>query len=125
RVLGVVARGDTRYFAPAVVLTTGTFLKAIMHTGEAKTQGGRAGDTSAERMSDSLAAAGFELARFKTGTPCRLNGRTIDFSKCDLQPGDDPPRPFSFATDRVTVPQIDCHSTQTTPAVHDVIRANL
>jgi tRNA uridine 5-carboxymethylaminomethyl modification enzyme len=125
RVVGVVARGDTRYLAGAVVLTTGTFLKAIMHTGEAKSVGGRAGDNSAERMSDSLAAAGFELARFKTGTPCRLNGRTIDFSKCEVQPGDDPPRPFSFATDRITVPQVVCHSTQTTAAVHDLIRANL
>jgi tRNA uridine 5-carboxymethylaminomethyl modification enzyme len=125
RVLGVVARGDTRYLAPAVVLTTGTFLKAVMHTGEAKTRGGRAGDNSAEGMSDSLAAAGFELARFKTGTPCRLNGRTIDFSKCQVQPGDDPPRPFSFSTDKVTAPQVVCHSTETNAAVHDVIRANL
>jgi tRNA uridine 5-carboxymethylaminomethyl modification enzyme len=125
RVLGVVARGETRYLAPAVVLTTGTFLKAIMHTGEAKTRGGRAGDNSAEQMSDSLSAAGFELARFKTGTPCRLNGRTIDFSKCELQPGDDPPRPFSFSTETITVPQVVCHSTETTPAVHDIIRANL
>ena len=125
RVRGVVARGDTRYLADAVVLTTGTFLKAIMHTGEAKTVGGRAGDTSAETISDSLAAAGFHLARFKTGTPCRLNGRTIDFSKCEVQPGDDPPRPFSFSTDRVTVPQVVCHSTQTTAAVHELIRANL
>jgi tRNA uridine 5-carboxymethylaminomethyl modification enzyme len=124
RVLGVVARGETRYLAPAVILTTGTFLKAIMHTGEAKTVGGRAGDGSAERMSDTLAAAGFELARFKTGTPCRLNGRTIDFSKCRVQPGD-PPRPFSFSTEKITVPQVDCHSTETTPAVHDLIRANL
>ena len=62
-----------------------------MHTGEAKTRGGRAGDASAEGMSDSLADCGFELARFKTGTPCRLNGRTIDFSKCEVQPGDDRP----------------------------------
>src|SRR6476660_1666237 len=96
RVLGVIARGDTHYLAPAVVLTTGTFLKAVMHTGEAKTVGGRAGDASAEGMSGTLAAAGFELARFKTGTPCRLNGRTIDFSKCQVQPGDPTPRPFSF-----------------------------
>jgi tRNA uridine 5-carboxymethylaminomethyl modification enzyme len=125
RVRGVVARGDTRYLAPCVVLTTGTFLKALMHTGEAKTVGGRAGDSSAEGMSDSLAAAGFHLARFKTGTPCRLNGRTIDFSKCEPQTGDAPPRPFSFGTNKVTVPQIDCHLTTTTPAVHDLIRANL
>src|SRR4051794_39999394 len=76
RVVGVLARGDTLYRAKAVVLTTGTFLKAIMHTGESKTVGGRAGDSSAENLSDSLATCGFELARFKTGTPCRLNGRT-------------------------------------------------
>jgi len=125
RVLGVVARGDTRYLAQAVILTTGTFLKAIMHTGEAKTVGGRAGDSSAEHMSASLAEAGFELARFKTGTPCRLNGRTIDFSKCQIQPGDNTPRPFSFSTEKISVPQVVCHSTETTPAVHDLIRANL
>jgi tRNA uridine 5-carboxymethylaminomethyl modification enzyme len=120
-----VARGDTHYRAPAVILTTGTFLKAIMHTGEAKTVGGRAGDNSAEGMSDSLAACGFTLERFKTGTPCRLNGRTIDFSKLAESRGDDPPRPFSFGTDRITVPQMICHITETTPAVHDLIRANL
>ena len=125
RILGVVARGGTQYLAPAVILTTGTFLKAIMHTGEAKTVGGRAGDSSAENMSDSLASAGFELERFKTGTPCRLNGRTIDFSKCEVQTGDTPPRPFSFSTDKITVPQIDCHLTTTTEAVHELIRANL
>lgn len=125
RVSGIVARGDTRYLAPAVILTTGTFLKAIMHTGEAKTVGGRAGDSSAEGMSGSLAAAGFELARFKTGTPCRLNGRTIDFGKCQVQPGDTTPRPFSFGTTKIDVPQVVCHSTDTTEAVHDLIRANL
>ena len=96
-----------------------------MHTGEAKTRGGRAGDGSAETLSDSLASCGFPLARFKTGTPCRLNGRTIDFSKCERQPGDDEPRPFSFATDRLTQPQMDCHITYTNEAVHDLIRANL
>ena len=125
RVTGVVTRGDTLYRAKAVILTTGTFLKAVMHTGEAKTRGGRAGDGTAESLSDSLASCGFELARFKTGTPCRLNGRTIDFSKCERQPGDDDPRPFSFATDRIAQPQMDCHITYTTEAVHDLIRANL
>ena len=125
RATGVVARGETLYRAKAVVLTTGTFLKAIMHTGEAKTRGGRAGDGSAETLSDSLASCGFSLARFKTGTPCRLNGRTIDFSKCERQPGDDEPRPFSFATERVTQPRMDCHITYTNEAVHDLIRANL
>jgi tRNA uridine 5-carboxymethylaminomethyl modification enzyme len=125
RVLGVVARGETLYRAKAVVLTTGTFLKAVMHTGEAKTRGGRAGDGTSETISDSLAACGFQLARFKTGTPCRLNGRTIDFSKCEEQPGDAEPRPFSFSTARVTQPQMCCHITYTNAAVHDLIRANL
>jgi tRNA uridine 5-carboxymethylaminomethyl modification enzyme len=125
RVRGVLARGDTLYRAPAVVLTTGTFLKALMHTGEAKTRGGRAGDQSAENLSDSLTECGFQLARFKTGTPCRLNGRTIDFDKTELQPGDPDPRPFSFATERIVQQQIPCHITYTTEAVHDLIRANL
>src|SRR6185437_8458701 len=125
RVKGVVARGDTLYRAKAVVLTTGTFLKAIMHTGEAQTRGGRAGDGTAETLSDSLTGCGFQLARFKTGTPCRLNGRTIDFLKTERQPGDEKPRPFSFATGRITQPQMDCHITYTNQAVHDLIRANL
>src|SRR5947209_5042837 len=125
RVVGVRARGDTVYLARAVVLTTGTFLQAIMHTGEAKTVGGRAGDSSAEAMSGSLRDAGFELARFKTGTPCRLNGRTIDFAGLEVQPGDADPVPFSFATERITQPQMDCHITYTSEAVHDLIRANL
>jgi tRNA uridine 5-carboxymethylaminomethyl modification enzyme len=125
RVTGVIARGDTVYRAKAVVLTTGTFLQAIMHTGEAKTRGGRAGDSSAEHMSTSLRDAGFELARFKTGTPCRLNGRTIDFTNLEVQPGDPDPRPFSFATERIEQPQMNCHITYTNADVHDIIRANL
>jgi tRNA uridine 5-carboxymethylaminomethyl modification enzyme len=125
RVAGVRAAGDTFYRAPAVVLTTGTFLKALMHTGEAKSRGGRAGDGTSEALSDSLAACGFQLARFKTGTPCRLNGRTIDFSKLEEQPGDADPRPFSFLTDAITVPQRNCHITHTNEAVHELIRANL
>jgi tRNA uridine 5-carboxymethylaminomethyl modification enzyme len=96
-----------------------------MHTGEAKTRGGRAGDDTAEQLSDTLASCGFELARFKTGTPCRLNGRTIDFGRCEPQPGDADPRPFSFATERITQPQMYCHITHTNAAVHDLIRANL
>ncbi len=125
RVIGVMTNGDTFYRAPAVVFTTGTFLKALMHTGEAKTRGGRAGDQSAEALSDSLAGAGFHLARFKTGTPCRLNGRTIDFCKCEPQPADDDPQPFSFSTRRIEQAQMMCHITYTDSAVHDLIRANL
>jgi tRNA uridine 5-carboxymethylaminomethyl modification enzyme len=125
RVVGVVAQGGTLYRASCVVLTTGTFLKAIMHTGESKARGGRAGDGSAESLSDSLQDCGFELARFKTGTPCRLNGRTIDFSKCELQPGDAEPVPFSFMTDRIEQEQLACHITYTNEAVHALIRENL
>ncbi len=125
RVVGVKCKGDTLYRARAVILTTGTFLKAIMHMGEAKSRGGRAGDQSAESLSGSLAAVGFQLARFKTGTPCRLNGRTIDFSALEEQPGDPDPRPFSFATERITQPQLNCHITYTNAAVHELIRANL
>jgi tRNA uridine 5-carboxymethylaminomethyl modification enzyme len=125
RVVGVLVRGGTLYRAPCVVLTTGTFLKAIMHMGEAKTRGGRAGDQSAESLSESLTGCGFQLARFKTGTPCRLNGRTIDFDKVEPQPGDFEPRPFSFGTERITQSQLDCHITYTNEAVHELIRANL
>jgi tRNA uridine 5-carboxymethylaminomethyl modification enzyme len=124
-VTGIRARGDTVYRARAVILTTGTFLKALMHMGEAKTRGGRAGDQSAESLSDSLTTCGFQLARFKTGTPCRLNGRTIDFSKLEVQPGDADPQPFSFATERIDQPQMDCHITYTNEQVHELIRANL
>ena len=125
RVTGVVTNGGTFYRAPAVIVTTGTFLKAIMHTGEAKTQGGRAGDAVAMSLSDALAECGFRLARFKTGTPCRLNGRTIDFTKVEAQPGDAVPRPFSFANRQIDVPQVECHITYTNDAVHELIRQNL
>jgi tRNA uridine 5-carboxymethylaminomethyl modification enzyme len=125
QVVGVQAQGGTLYKAPAVILTTGTFLKALMHTGEAKTRGGRAGDQTAEALSESLTSCGFQLARFKTGTPCRLNSRTIDFSQLEEQPGDAEPRAFSFATERITQPQMSCHITYTNEAVHELIRANL
>ena len=125
RVAGVRCRGGVVYHARAVVVTTGTFLQALMHTGELKTAGGRAGDSASEGLSGSLRGLGFELQRFKTGTPPRLNGRTIDFRRLEPQPGDADPVPFSFLTDRLTEPQLDCHITATNPAVHDIIRANL
>src|SRR3954462_10864917 len=121
RITGVLTNGGTLYRAKAVVVTTGTFLKAVMHTGEAKSKGGRAGAAVAESLSDSLPECGFRLARFKTGTPCRLNGRTIDFSKTEVQPGDPDPRPFSFATERIAQSQMDCHITYTNEAVHELI----
>ena len=125
RVAGVVVKGGFRYRCKAVVLTTGTFLQALMHTGETKTQGGRAGDISAEGLSGSLRRLGVELRRFKTGTPPRLNGRTIDFSRLEPQPGDDHPAPFSYLNDRINQPQVDCHITYTNEEVHSIIRANL
>ena len=125
RIEGVRVRGGAIYRARCVVLTTGTFLQALMHTGEAKTAGGRAGEGTSAGISGSLERLGFRLERFKTGTPPRLNARTIDFDACELQPGDDEPRPFSFLTERITQPQMPCHITYTTPTVHDLIRANL
>jgi tRNA uridine 5-carboxymethylaminomethyl modification enzyme len=125
RVVGVLCQGDTLYRARAVILTTGTFLQAVLHVGEAKSRGGRMGDGVAERLSGSLMELGFQLARFKTGTPCRLNGRTINFDILERQPGDPDPKPFSFSTPKITQPQLDCHITYTNPAVHDLIRANL
>jgi len=122
---GVRVRGGATYHARAVIVTTGTFLQAIMHTGEAKTPGGRAGDGTTGTLSDSLRNLGFELQRFKTGTPARLNGRTIDYSVLEEQPGDAEPQPFSFLNDAITEPQLCCWLTQTTAEVHDVIRANL
>jgi tRNA uridine 5-carboxymethylaminomethyl modification enzyme len=125
RVAGIACRGGVRYIARAIIVTTGTFLQALMHTGEVKTAGGRGGDAPAVGLSQSLLSLGFELERFKTGTPPRLNGRTIDFTRLEPQPGDADPVAFSFLTDAITEPQMDCHITYTNPAVHDLIRANL
>ena len=125
RVVGIRVRGEAVYRARAVVLTTGTFLQALMHTGEAKTPGGRAGESTTAGISQALLRLGFRLARFKTGTPPRLNGRTIDFDRAELQPGDDEPQPFSFMTERLPQPQVPCWITYTNQAVHDLIRANL
>lgn len=125
RITGVRVRGDAVYTARAVVLTTGTFLQALMHTGEAKTPGGRAGEGTTGGVSAALSRAGIQLARFKTGTPPRLNGRTIDYSQTELQPGDERPQPFSFLSDRLEVQQLPCFITYTNQAVHDLIRANL
>ena len=109
RVTGLRVRGDAVYRAPAVILTTGTFLQAVMHTGEAKTKGGRAGEGTTGTLSDALVRLGFQLERFKTGTPARINGRTIDFSAVEIQPGDDEPQQFSFQTDSITHTQMTCY----------------
>lgn len=125
RVTGVRVRGDAIYRAPTVVLTTGTFLQAIMHTGEAKSSGGRAGEGTTAGISGALQRLGFALDRFKTGTPPRLNGRTIDFDRVELQPGDDRPQAFSFLTDELSQEQMPCWITHTNAKVHELIRANL
>src|SRR5262245_9005255 len=130
RITGVRVRGGVEYHARAVILTTGTFLSAVMHTGEVKTPGGRAGEGTTTGISGALQRLGFRVERFKTGTPCRLNGRTIDYSQCEIQPGDDDPEPFSFLTDetgrrRIAANQVPCWITHTNQAVHDLIRANL
>ena len=125
KVTGVRVVGDINYSALAVILTTGTFLKALMHTGEVKTPGGRAGEGTSSGISGSLHRLGFELERFKTGTPPRLNGRTIDFDACEIQPGDDDPQPFSYMNDRLDVSQLPCWITYTNEKVHEKIRENL
>ncbi len=109
----------------AVIVTTGTFLRALMHSGEVKTAGGRFGEPAAETLSDSLAALGLELGRLKTGTPPRIARDSVDFSKLEEAPGDLEPRPFSILTDAIALPQVLCHLTYTGAVAHDLIRANL
>ena len=125
RVIGVRVRSDAVYRAQAVVLTTGTFLQALMHTGESTSAGGRAGEGTTGGISAALARLGIRLERFKTGTPPRLNGRTIDYNQLELQPGDDDPQPFSFLNDRLKIGQLPCYITYTNRDVHELIHANL
>lgn len=108
-----------------VVLTTGTFLRGLMHTGEEKTAGGRVGEAPALGISDALEKAGLTLGRLKTGTPARLDAKTIDFGSLEKQHGDNPPKPFSWLTEAVNVPQIPCHITYTSPLTHQIIAANI
>ncbi len=144
RVLGAVTTLGLRIEAESVIITTGTFMRGLLHVGAANATGGRMGD-AVSTLSDDLRAHGFELGRFKTGTPCRLHKRSIDFSKLEPQPGDAPPTPFTFRLWELEQPghphdiftlnhasgglfhveQLTCHLTATTPATHDIIRANL
>jgi tRNA uridine 5-carboxymethylaminomethyl modification enzyme len=125
RIGGVVASGGGLYRARAVVLTTGTFLKGLIHIGQTQLTGGRAGEPAAEQLSDDLRKLGFAVKRLKTGTPPRINGRTVDFSKLTVQPGDEEPVPFSFSTARIDRPQLPCHITFTNERTHEVIRRNI
>jgi tRNA uridine 5-carboxymethylaminomethyl modification enzyme len=125
RVTGIRLGDGRELRAGAVVITTGTFLRGLIHLGEKNWPAGRVGEAPAMGLSASFERAGFTLGRLKTGTPPRLDGTTIDWSSVEMQPGDDPPEPFSVMTDRITTPQIQCGITRTTPATHEVIRANV
>ena len=111
--------------AGAVVLTTGTFLRGLIHIGERQTPAGRVGEAPAAGLSRTLERLGFALGRLKTGTPPRLDGRTIDWASLEMQPGDEPPEPFSTLTDCIENPQVQCGITRTTAATHTIIRANV
>lgn len=124
-VVGVVLADGTEIEASAVVLTTGTFLRGVIHVGERSIEGGRMGDPSAVRLACRIDDFGLPLGRLKTGTPPRLDGRTIDWSRVERQLGDPDPTLFSFLSETVTAPQVECGITRTTERTHDVIRKNL
>jgi tRNA uridine 5-carboxymethylaminomethyl modification enzyme len=125
RVSGVRLADGREFKSGAVVVTTGTFLRGLIHLGEKNWPAGRVGEAPAIGLSRSFERAGFVLGRLKTGTPPRLDGTTIDWSAVEMQPGDDPPEPFSVMTDCITNSQIQCGITRTTPATHEVIRSNV
>ena len=124
-IAGVVLADGEEIAASRVILTTGTFLRGVIHIGERQIPAGRVGDAPAIGLSDTLYGAGFSMGRLKTGTPPRLDGKTIDWQALEVQAGDAVPQPFSYLTDEITVPQVNCHITYTGPAGHDLIRENL
>ena len=125
RVTGVAVAGGAVIAAGAVVLTTGTFLRGLIHIGKKTMHAGRVGDRRSVGLAYTLKKLGFALGRLKTGTPPRLDGRTIRWDSLVVQPGDDPPMPFSFMTGKIEVPQIPCHITATGPETHAIIRKNI
>jgi tRNA uridine 5-carboxymethylaminomethyl modification enzyme len=125
RIGGLKLADQRELRAGAVVLTTGTFLRGLIHVGERQTPAGRVGEAPAEGLSLTLERLGFALGRLKTGTPPRLDGRTIDWGAVEMQPGDEPPEPFSVLTERIETPQVQCGITRTTEATHRIIRANI
>lgn len=122
---GVDTRSGIRFLGKTVVLTTGTFMRGLIHIGLINYSGGRAGDLPSLGLSDQLKNLGFDVGRLKTGTPARLDGRTIDFSRLEAQFSDDPPVPFSFSTERITMPQVPCYIAYTNPRTHEIIRSGL
>ena len=125
RVSGIRTGSGRELAAGAVVLTTGTFLEGLIHIGERKIPAGRVGEAPSIGLSKTLRGLALQMGRLKTGTPPRLDGRSIDWAALEVQPGDDPPVPFSFLTTRITTPQVPCHITGTTERTHEIIRANL
>jgi len=124
-VTGIITDSGMRIQASAVVLTSGTFLKGLIHIGLNHFPAGRAGESSAEELSDCMRDFGFEVGRLKTGTPPRLDRDSIDFSVMELQPGDDPPPPFSYRTTRIPLRQVPCHLTHTNSQTHEIIAKNV
>jgi len=122
---GVLTADGRSISAGAVVLTTGTFLRGLIHIGERKIPAGRINEAPALGLSERLYGLGLRMSRLKTGTPPRLDGRTINWNGLQVQHGDDPPQPFSFLTEKITTPQVVCHITHTTEATHAIIEANL
>ncbi len=125
KIAGIRLADGRAFSTPAVVITTGTFLRGLIHLGEKNWPAGRIGEAPALGLSKAFERAGFTLGRLKTGTPARLDGSTIDWAVVEMQPGDDPAEPFSVLTPEITTPQIECGITRTTPATHDIIRANV
>jgi len=122
---GVELRSGIRFLSKTVVVTTGTFMRGLIHIGLNNYPGGRAGDQPSIGLSDQLGRLGFTIGRLKTGTPARLDARTIDFSQLETQYGDNPPQPFSFSSGPIMMPQIPCHIAYTNPHSHDIIRSGL
>ena len=124
-VRGVTCSNGETYYAPAIVLTTGTFLRGLMHIGTSRFPGGRLDEPASNELSDSLRRIGLELGRLKTGTPARLDGETVDFDKTEIQKGDESPVPFSFMTEKISQRQFPCWITYTNEKIHKIIRDNL
>ena len=122
---GVDTKGGVRFPGKTIILTTGTFMRGLIHIGLVNYPGGRAGDLPSIGLSDGLKDYGFDVGRLKTGTPARLDGRTIDFNRLEPQYGDENPIPFSFSTERIEQPQVPCHIAYTNPKSHDIIRSGL
>jgi len=125
QVVGVDTKAGVRFLGKTVILTTGTFMKGLIHIGLTNYPGGRAGDLPSIGLSDNLRELGFDIGRLKTGTPARLDGRTIDFSRLEPQYGDNPPEPFSFSKTAIVQPQVPCYIAYTNPRSHEIIRSGL